>query len=175
MPWPWGSTWSMTCPGSSRPTPEHPRGQEYLWCLAESPAPGLFAGRAARLAPVPARPLARGDGRDRPRDRRPAHRQERARVRSGASASASRHRAGVRSEGDLDPPRVKIRCTRVDSRATCKTLGVAARLSPPILRGEHPLFWISTACSGPEGPAASQETENKGIDVFSTERGDTGG
>ena len=39
----------------------------------------------------------------------------------------------------------------------------------------HPLFWISTACSGPEGPAASQETENKGIDVFSTERGDTGG
>ena len=38
-----------------------------------------------------------------------------------------------------------------------------------------PLFWISTACSGPEGPAASQETENKGIDVFSTERGDTGG
>ena len=39
----------------------------------------------------------------------------------------------------------------------------------------HPLFWISTACSGPEGPAASQETENKGIDVFSTERRDTGG
>ena len=38
-----------------------------------------------------------------------------------------------------------------------------------------PLSWISTACSGPEGPAASQETENKGIDVFSTERGDTGG
>ena len=60
-------------------------------------------------------------------------------------------------------------------RATCKTLGVAARLSPPILRGEHPLFWISTACSGPEGPAASQETENEGIDVFSTERRDTGG
>ena len=38
-----------------------------------------------------------------------------------------------------------------------------------------PLSWISTACSGPEGPAASQETENKGTDVFSTERGDTGG
>ena len=60
-------------------------------------------------------------------------------------------------------------------RATCKTLGVAARLSPPILRGEHPLFWISTVCSGREGPAASQETETKGIDVFSTERRDTGG
>ena len=30
--------------------PEHPRGQEYLWCLAESPARGLFAGRAARAA-----------------------------------------------------------------------------------------------------------------------------
>ena len=38
-----------------------------------------------------------------------------------------------------------------------------------------PLSWISTACSGPEGPAASQETETKGIDVFSTERRDTGG
>ena len=64
---------------------------------------------------------------------------------------------------------------RKPNRATCKTLGVAARLSPPILRGEHPLFWISTVCSGPEGPAASQETETKGIDVFSTERRDTGG
>ena len=60
-------------------------------------------------------------------------------------------------------------------RATCKTLGVAARLSPPILRVNTPLSWISTACSGPEGPAASQKAENKGIDVFSTERRDTGG
>ena len=34
--------------------PEHPCGQGYLWCLAESSAPGLFAGRAARLPPVPA-------------------------------------------------------------------------------------------------------------------------
>ena len=60
-------------------------------------------------------------------------------------------------------------------RATCKTLGVAARLSPLILRVNTPLSWISTACSGPEGPAASQKAENKGIDVFSTERRDTGG
>ena len=59
--------------------------------------------------------------------------------------------------------------------ATCKTLGVAARLSPLILRVNTPLSWISTACSGPEGPAASQKAENKGIDVFSTERRDTGG
>ena len=41
---------------------------------------------------------------------------------------------------------------------------VAAQLSPPILRVNTPLFWISTACSGPEGPAARQEAENKGID-----------
>ena len=62
-----------------------------------------------------------------------------------------------------------------DAAATCKTLGVAARLSPLILRVNTPLSWISTACSGPEGPAASQKAENKGIDVFSTERRDTGG
>ena len=59
--------------------------------------------------------------------------------------------------------------------ATCKTLEVAAQLSPPILRVNTALSWNSTACSGREGPTASQDAENKGIDVFVTERRDTGG
>ena len=140
--------------GPSDDTPAVPPLREQLWALR----PGLDGGGPAVDDFTPdARRAVGARGLD-----VPGHGAQQ-RPRTRGFFWLGRHRTGS------NPTHTCLR------RATCKTLGVAARLSPPILRGEHPLFWISTACSGPEGPAASQETENEGIDVFSTERRDTGG